>query len=54
MTGIMAVMKIEAYRDDITGAVEVELDTDKNSDDDQCHDQCACHTHDHVFPGCDT
>jgi len=39
------------YRDKLTGAVQVELDTDKNSCDHQHSDQCACHTDDHVFPG---
>jgi len=44
----------DTYRDNFTGAVEVELDTDKNSGDHHCNDHCACHTHDHVFPGSDT
>jgi len=47
-------VKDNTYRDNFTGAVEVELDTNKNSGDHHCNDHCACHTHEHVFPASDT
>jgi len=39
------------YLDDVIGAVQEELDTNKNSCDHQGSDDCACHSDDHVFPG---
>lgn len=38
------------YRDKLTGAVQVELDTDKNSRDRHGNDHREYHTEDHVFP----
>lgn len=38
------------YLDDVVGAVEEELDTDKNSRDHDGSDDCARHCNDHVFP----
>ena len=39
------------YLDDVSGAVQEVLDTDKHSSDHHGSDDCACHTDDHVLPG---